>query len=185
MLQLVDAYEYRELKARNCSVSQNVSSDLSLRQRKTSRLVLVFLATTILMIVVAFVVKSRLQPRPNPNIDIAVRITILIFGLGAVVLRRTRFSGMRLQDIGALAGPDGLLRTLEKTTLQLALLALVIATIGFVATLITGNDFYTYGAGGVGIFVLAYAYPSLNSWQRTIRQYTPDYPEKPKESLLA
>ena len=51
-----------------------------------------------------------------------VRIVILIFGLGAVVWRRTKFQPMRLQDIAGLAGCHGLLKTFEKTTIQLAVL---------------------------------------------------------------
>jgi hypothetical protein len=79
---------------------------------------------------------------------------------------------MRLQDIAALNGASGLLQTLEKTTLQVALLGSVIAVIGFVATVLTGNDFYTYGAGLVSFAVLLYVYPTRKSWVRTLRQFS-------------
>jgi hypothetical protein len=115
-----------------------------------------------------------LTARSNPSLDIAVRIGILIFGLGAIALRRTQFASMRLQDIAALRGPSGLLITLERTTLRVALLGAVIAVIGFGATLMTGNDFYSYGAGLVAVCVLWYCYPVRVSWEQAVRRFSPE-----------
>jgi len=95
----------------------------------------------------------------------------MIFGLGSIVLRRTRFSTMRLQDIGALGGASALLRTLEKTTLQVAMIGAALTLLGFVATLMTGNDFYTYGAALIAIVILLYCFPTKASWQRTILRF--------------
>ncbi len=102
----------------------------------------------------------------------AVRILILGFGLGAVAWRRTKFQAMRLQDILGLQGVTGLLRTLEKTTVQIALLGAAITAIGFIATLVTGNDLYTYWAGAIAIVVLVYCYPTKSSWLRTLYRFT-------------
>jgi len=101
----------------------------------------------------------------------AVRIVVLILGLGSVVWRRTKFSTMRLQDIGSLQGAVGLLQTLEKTTLQLAMLGAGIALIGFITTLVTGNALYTYWAAAIALVVLVYAYPTKSSWNRTLDRF--------------
>lgn len=154
--------------------NEKPQTDLVRRQKAAATTIVSLLVGTILLGVIAFLGKERFHQDPNPSLDIAVRITILIFGLGAVALRRTRFSAMRLQDIGALAGSEGLLNTLQKTTLQLAFLAAAIAAIGFGATLATGNDFYTYGAGVVALAVLLYVYPTQSSWQRTLRLFAPE-----------
>jgi hypothetical protein len=116
-------------------------------------------------------------------LDIAVRISILIFGLSSIALRRTKFSAMRLQDIGSLRGPVGLLATLQRTTLQVALLAVLVALIGFSGTLFTGNDFYTYAGGVVAIAVLLYAYPVRHAWEVAVQRFasnenSPDSPAK-------
>ena len=47
---------------------------------------------------------------------------------------------MRLQDIAGLAVSLVFIKTLEKTTIQIALLGAAIAAIGFIATLMTGNE---------------------------------------------
>ena len=78
---------------------------------------------------------------------------------------------MRLQDVVALKGTPGLLATLERTAIQVALLGAVIAVFGFTATLMTGNDFFAYGAGLVGLVVQLNCYPSRLHWQQTVTRF--------------
>lgn len=151
-----------------------VQAELTRRHKATARTVQSLLVGVVLLSVLAFVCKRFLTPRNNPSLDIAVRISILIFGLGAIALRRTQFANLRLQDIAALRGTSGLLITLEKTTLRVAVLGAVIAVIGFVATLMTGNDFYSYGAGLVAVCVLWYCYPVRTSWEQAVRRFSPE-----------
>ena len=132
------------------------------------------LVAVVLLCILAFVSERFLTPRSNPPLDIAVRITILIFGLGAIVLRRTRLAKMRLQDITAIRGPVGLIITLQRTTLLISFVAIAIALIGFTATLMTAAPAYTLLAGIVAIAVLLYAYPVRVSWEQALRQYGPD-----------
>lgn len=136
------------------------------------------MGASVLLAVVAYVGRSLLRQQNNSYLDMALRITILIFGLGSIALRRTRFATMRLQDIGALGGASALLRTLEKTTIQVALIGVTISVMGFIATLLTGNGFYTYGSSLVAIFVMLYCFPTLSSWRQTLLQFAqvPDDP---------
>jgi len=141
------------------------------RHKATATTVGGLMVASILLAIGAYVSKSFLRQQNNPPLDIGLRITILIFGLGSIALRRTRFATMRLQDIGALGGASALLRTLEKTTIQVALIGAAISAIGFIATLLTGNDFYTYGASLVAVFVMLYCFPTLSSWRLTLQQF--------------
>jgi hypothetical protein len=132
------------------------------------------LVAVVLLCVLAFVSQKFLTPRPNSSLDIAVRISILIFGLGAIALRRTQFARMRLQDIVGLQGASGLLITLQRTTLRVAMIGAAIAIIGFVSTLLSGTALYTYQAGVVAAAVLLYGYPVRSSWEQTVRRYLPE-----------
>ncbi|HET6669051.1 MAG TPA: hypothetical protein VFH15_02365 [Pyrinomonadaceae bacterium] len=161
-----------------------VESELVRRHKAAATTVMGLLVATVLLCVIAYLSKRFVTPQNNPSLDIAVRITIMIFGLGSIVLRRTRFATMRLQDIGALGGASALLKTLEKTTLQVALIGAVLSVLGFAATLITGNDFYTYGAGLIAIVILLYCYPTKTSWIRTIQRFARTEDE-PKSTVLA
>lgn len=145
------------------------------------------IVATILLSIVAYLGQPYFSELESRQIDWAFLILVLMLGLGAVAWRRTKFNPTRLQDIAGVAGPSGLIRSLEKTTLQLAVLAAGIAIIGFVATLMTGQEFYTYRASAIALIVLLYAYPSKRSWTRTVERYTtkPDEPPVPPEPPTA
>jgi hypothetical protein len=148
-----------------------IQSEIVRRHGATAKTVLGLLVGVALLCMVAYLSKKFLTQKSNPSLDMAVRISILTLGLSSIALRRTKFSAMRLQDIGSLQGPVGLLETLQRTTIQVALLASVIALIGFTGTLFTANDFYTYAAGAVAIAVLLYAYPIRRAWETAVRRF--------------
>jgi hypothetical protein len=152
--------------------SPEAQAELTRRHKAAVTTVLGLLVATILLSVLAFLGKPYFTERPNPPLDIAVRIVILGLGLGAVAWRRTKFQPMRLQDIVGLAGVTGLLKTLEKTTVQIALLGAAIAAIGFISTLMTGNERYSYWSGAIAIIVFIYCYPTKSSWLRALYKFT-------------
>lgn len=152
--------------------SPEAQAILARKHKAVARTVLGLLVATVLLSVVAFLGRGYFVEEPNPSLDMAVRISVLVLGLGSVAWRRTKFSPMRLQDIAGLQGPLGLIKALEKTTLQLALLGAAIALIGFVATLTTGTDTYTYWAGAIAVIVFIYCYPTKSSWLRALYRFT-------------
>ncbi len=154
--------------------STSVQPELVQRHKATARTVRALLIAVVLLCVLAFVSKKFLTEQTNPSLHMAVLITILILGLGAIAFRRTRFATMRLQDIAALRGASGLLITLQRTTLQIALIGATAAAVGFAATLLTGEDSYTYRAGLVAVAVLLYCYPVRSSWERAVERFSPD-----------
>jgi len=158
--------------AKSAAITRKTIEQEILRRHKVAVTTVAGLLIAVLLLSgAAFLGKRFLREQNNPVLDIALRILIMFLGLGTIALRRTRFSSMRLQDIGALRGPTGLLHTLERTTLQVALLGAAIALIGFVGTLVTGEPWYTYTGGVVAVAVLLYCYPIRSSWQRTVRQF--------------
>ena len=158
------------------ATSREAQAELARRHKAAATTVLGLLIATILLSVVAFLGRPYFTEQPNLVLDMAVRIVILILGLGAVAWRRTKFHAMRLHDIVGLAGVTGLLKTLEKTTIQLALLGAAIASVGFIATLATGNERYTYWAGAIAAVVFVYCYPTKTSWLRTLYRFTEQNP---------
>jgi hypothetical protein len=82
---------------------------------------------------------------------------------------------MRLQDIAAVKGVSGLLKTLEGTTIQVASIGGAIALMGFIVTMIAPPFDWTHmvRAAGVSVIVLIYCYPFKSAWERTVRQLGP------------
>jgi hypothetical protein len=107
--------------------------------------------------------------RFNPMTANTLRFVVVFLGVGAIVFRRTRFAAMRLQDIAALRGASGLLETLQKTTVMVALIAALIAVLGLVISVMTGagTDMLYYGV--IAAAVLAYCYPRRAAWAAVVR----------------
>ena len=78
---------------------------------------------------------------------------------------------MRLQDIAAIRGASGLLASLQKTTLLVAMIGVAVALVGGVSTLMTGEPWYMYTAGVVAAAILLYGYPVRSSWEQAVRRY--------------
>ena len=149
----------------------NVESEISQKHKAVAKTVIGLIVAAVLLVVIAYLGRDRFTERPNPTLEMALMILVLFLGLGSIVWRRTKFAGMRLQDIGGLEGPKGLLSTLEKTTIQLAMFGAAIAVLSFAGTLITGNSGLTYRGIAVALVVLLYCYPTKSSWTRVVLYY--------------
>jgi hypothetical protein len=162
-----------ETMATNHALPADLNTELQRRHKSTATTVLSLLIAVVLLCVLAFVSQKFLTPKNSGSLDMIVNISIVIFGFGAIALRRTKFAKMRLQDIAALQGARGLIITLQKTTMIVALIGVAIALIGFVTTLVTADAWYTLKAGVVAAAVLLYGYPVRRSWEQAVRQFSP------------
>lgn len=167
-----------------CSISRSISAmappeniqvELDRRHRTATLVVFFFFLLDVALLAITYFAGQRIARPSDPKIAMGLWIVILVCGLGVFVLRRTRFSAMRLQDVAAVKGLSGLLKTLEGTTIQIASIAGAIGLIGFITTMISVPFSWTFmlRAAGVSIIVLIYCYPFKSSWERTVRQLTP------------
>jgi acylphosphatase len=154
--------------------AQAVQTELERRHRQASILVLVFIVLDIVLVAIAYFAADRFYRPGAPSTIMGLWIAVLVFGLGAFVLRRTRFATMRLKDIAALKGISGLLKALQDTTIQIAFIGGAIALMGFLITILEGEWKDMLRAGGVSAIVLIYSYPFRSSWQRTVRMLAPE-----------
>lgn len=161
--------------------SPEVQAELARRHKSAATTVLALLIASVLLSVVAFLARPYLIEKPNPPLDVAHSILILMLGFGVVAWRRTKFAARRLQNIVGLAGVSGLLRTLEQTTIQIALFSAAITGIGLISTLVTGIDLYTYRASAISVILFIYGYPLKSSWLGAIARFT----KQPPESAVA
>ena len=153
----------------SATAAESIESELLRRHRAAAMTVAGFIALTLVLTAVAFVGRRFIHPQGDPTFTMILWITIVVFALGSFALRRTRFNAMRLQDVAALRGLSGLLRTLQNTTVQVAALGGAISLMGFIVTLLTGDPYDMLRAAGVALIVLIYCYPLRNAWQRVVR----------------
>jgi len=155
-------------------VNQSLPDELSRRHRTATMFVLGFLVLDVVLLAIAYAAADRLFRPRDPSLIMGLWIAILVFGLGAFVLRRTRFAAMRLKDITALKGISGLLKTLQVTTVQVACIGGAIGLMGFMLVILSGDWTFTLRAVGVSIIVLIYGFPFRSTWERVARQVAPE-----------
>jgi len=149
-------------------------NELSRRHRTATIFIVSFLVLDAALLALAYFAAEKIFRPNDPSIVMGLWIAILVFGLGAFVLRRTRFAAMRLKDIAALKGTSGLLKSLQDTTIQIAFIGGAIALMGFIVTILTGDWTSMLRASGVSAIVLIYGYPFRSAWERVARQLS-DY----------
>ncbi|HSQ25195.1 MAG TPA: hypothetical protein VLN44_12310 [Pyrinomonadaceae bacterium] len=149
-------------------------NELSRRHRTATMFIVGFLVLDAVLLALSYFAAEKIFRPNDPSIIMGLWIAILVFGLGAFVLRRTRFAAMRLKDIAALKGTSGLLKSLQDTTIQIAFIGGAIGLMGFIVTILTGDWTSMLRAAGVSAIVLIYGYPFRSAWERVARQLS-DY----------
>lgn len=154
-------------------MTPEIQSELERRHKSAAMVVFFFFVLDVALVLLAYFAAERIFRPMNPQIAFGLWLVILAMGLGVFVLRRTRFSAMRLQDVAAVNGTSALLRTLQGTTIQIASIAGAIGLLGFIVTIIRGDWTDMLRAAGVSVIVLMYCYPFKSAWHRTVRQLAP------------
>ncbi len=149
-------------------MAEIVEGELERRHRSAVLSIAAMCALTALLVLLAYTDVRPPLPASlhNPTVQGALWFSILFFGLGAIALRRARFSAMRLQTITDLRGISGLLATLQRTTRLVAWCGGAIALAGYLLTTLQGDIGYMLKAAVVAVAVLLYCYPRRSAWQR-------------------
>lgn len=156
------------MRAPSKAMAENRGDELARRHRVAATTVSALITFTLLLVALAYAgVRFRLPAGLlNPTFYGALWIVILILGLGAIALRRTRFNAMRLQDVAAYQGASGLVRSLHKTTVLVACIGGAIGVIGFLLAVRSGWPSDMLKAGVIAVAILLYAYPRRSAWER-------------------
>jgi Na+-translocating ferredoxin:NAD+ oxidoreductase RnfD subunit len=148
---------------------EGAQDELERRHAAAARVVSLIFMLTLALAALALFVAPRVKLGADPVTANTLLYIILFLALGSVVFRRTRFSAMRLQDVAALRGADGLLDTLQRTTVLVALIGGLIALLGFAFALLTGDGKNMLYPGVIAAAVLLYCYPRRAAWSAVVR----------------
>jgi hypothetical protein len=147
-------------------MAEKTSDELTRRHRAAATVVSAFITFTLVLVVLAYAgVRLRLPASLlDPSLYGALWIVIAGLGLGAIALRRMRFGALRLQTIAEAKGASALLATLHKTTVLVALFGLVIALVGYLLFMRSGDPWDMLKAGIIAVAILLYTYPRRAAW---------------------
>ncbi len=171
-------------------MSQTVEStqdELDRRHRQAVRVISWMSVITLSLIVLALAIAPRLSLDSGPIASNSLLFIILFLGLGSLIFRRTKFATMRLRDIAALRGASGLLETLQRTTVSVALIGGLISVLGFIFALMTGVGKNVFYPSVIAAAVLLYDYPRRAAWQNVVASMgrETDETEQPAKGSIA
>jgi hypothetical protein len=168
--------------------AETAQDELARRHGAAVRVVSAVFMLTLVLVALALVLTPRLSFRLyDPVTARSLLLVILFIALGSIVFRRTKFSTMRLRDIAALRGASGLLETLQRTTVYVALAGGVVAVLGFAFTVMTGERTNVLYPAVVAVAVLAYSYPRRAAWRGVLDSFAepPDEPAGGAKGTIA
>lgn len=147
------------------NTADNARDELARRHGAAVRVVSAVFTLTLVLAALGLVLTPRLSRLSNPAGAPPLLFVILFIALGSIVFRRTKFSAMRLRDIAALRGASGLLETLQRTTVYVALAGGVVAALGFAFTVMSGERTNVVYPTVIAVVVLLYCYPRRAAWR--------------------
>jgi len=166
--------------------SSGIEDELVRRHRAAVRAVAGIFGLSSLLLLVAAVRWAAAAPRtfgdlvdetlgraapeaaPDPVLLMTMWLGVAFLGLGAIYFRRAKFSAVRLQAVAGLRGAAGLLETLHRTTVRVALMGAAVAALGFASSMMTGLCGDMLRAWLIAAVVLGYAYPRRGAWRRVV-----------------
>lgn len=149
-------------------ISPENSAALESRYRTARIIISAQIALTMILIVSVWFFVPPANYQTSPQTLTTLRVLILFLAVGAFVLRRTFFRWERLKDITRLKGIAGLLKTLQKTAVILAFQAMLLAGIGCLITVLTGETFEMLRAGIVALIVFLINFPRRTVWKKIV-----------------
>ena len=148
---------------------EGTQGEVGRRHAAAARVVSLMFMLTLALAALALFLAPRMRLEVNAVTANTLLFIILFLALGAIAFRRTRFNSMRLQDVAALRGVGGLLDTLQRTTVLVALIGGIIAVLGFIFALLTRDGTNMLYPGVIAAAVLLYAYPRRAAWAAVVR----------------
>jgi hypothetical protein len=149
-------------------ISNENLSELNNRYRTTVFIVLGQIFVILLLIAAAGFAGVRIQNNLSEQDFTTLWVAVLFIAVGSFLLRRMFFDWERLKNIALLKGISGLLGTLQRNSIMLGGFAVLVALLGFVITILSGNSSDIFRAGAIALVVFFINFPRKTVWQTIV-----------------
>lgn len=151
-------------------ISAESKVELEKRYRTAAFLIFVQIASLSVFVVLAFVLaKPENGGQISDNTRWTLWVAALFAALGSFIVRRMLYRWDRLHDISLLKGISGLIKTLSVNSILLASMAEIVAVIGFVISILTGNAFEMLRAAVIALVVFIINFPRKSIWEKIVK----------------
>jgi F0F1-type ATP synthase membrane subunit c/vacuolar-type H+-ATPase subunit K len=114
-------------------------------------------------------------PRPV-QARIPFFVAALFLALGSIAFRRTQLRWLRLEVVGGLRGPEGVIKHFFKTALVSAALAEAIGLLALVIVFFGGDTRDVLSLGIVALLIVLTSYPRRSAWEKAVEYFAANAP---------
>jgi len=141
---------------------------ISERYKVASIIVFAFCVTVVVFIIVArFIEPPEIVPG-SERLNSIIPAVVIVLALGVIVLRRVWMSAL-VMGVAARAGVNAVLNRLVQMTVVCAALSEIVAIVGLMFYMLTGNYRYSLILNLVSLLLLFYtAFPRRGEWERAV-----------------
>jgi hypothetical protein len=148
--------------------SEQFAGELGKRYQTTSLIVIGQIVATLILIAISWLISPRVDLDITEQTTNALWIFVIFTVVGVFLLRRILFNWKKLRNINLTKGVKGLIATLQTYTILLGTLTEVIAIIGFLISVMTGNKFEMFRAGAIALVVFIMIFPRKKVWETIV-----------------
>lgn len=132
---------------------------------------------TLIGLVLLNVRESEARPLQN---RIPFFVAALFLSLGSIAFRRTQLRWLRLEVVGGLRGPEGLINHFFKTAVVSAALAEAIGILALVIVFFGGDMRDVLSLGIVSLLIILTSYPRRGAWEKAVEYFAANAPQASK-----
>lgn len=152
-------------------MEQTVENNAQLLEKRyhTAALVVIGqIVTTLVLIAAAWFLITFSSNDIADGALTAIWLIVVLLAIGTFVLRRMLFSWERLKNFALLKGVPALLNQLQTNTILLSSLGEVIAILGFLIAVLSGNKIEMLRAGAVAMIIFLMNFPRKTTWKKIL-----------------
>ena len=149
-------------------ISAENRSELEKRYRMTTIVIAFQIFTVIVLIVAAWFAAQNSNNSVSDQTLTTLWVAVLFIAVGAFLARRMLFGWERLKNTVLLKGVKGLIRTLQTNSIILGVIGEIVAIMGFLIALLSGNKWEMFRAGAIALVVFLANFPRKKVWEKIV-----------------
>lgn len=149
-------------------ISPENRSELEKRYRTTTIVIAFQIFTVIILIIAAWFAAQSSNNSVSDQTITTLWVAVLFIAVGAFLARRMLFGWERLKNTVLLKGVKGLIQTLQTNSIILGAIGEIVALMGFLIALLSGNKWEMFRAGAIALVVFLANFPRKSVWEKII-----------------
>jgi len=149
-------------------ISAENRSELEKRYRTTTIVIAFQIFTVIALIIAAWFAAQNSSNSVSDQTITTLWVTVIFIAVGAFLARRMLFSWERLKNTTLMKGVKGLIQTLQFNSIIIGIMGEIVAVVGFLIALLSGNKWEMFRAGAVALIVFLANFPRKSVWEKIV-----------------